>query len=51
LGRSKSEQFDLKKLVQEATNLYGAFNLADYVPWLGALDFQVWKILTYNKTS
>ncbi|WJX63615.1 hypothetical protein P8452_48478 [Trifolium repens] len=40
LGRSKYEQFDLKKLVQEATNLYGAFNLADYVPWLGALDFQ-----------
>jgi hypothetical protein len=47
LGRSKYEQFDLKKLVQEATNLYGAFNLADYVPWLGALDFQVWKMLTY----
>ncbi|CAJ2652513.1 unnamed protein product [Trifolium pratense] len=40
LGRSKYEQFDLMKLVQEATILIGAFNLADYVPWLGALDIQ-----------
>ncbi|WJX63584.1 hypothetical protein P8452_48450 [Trifolium repens] len=40
LGRSKYEQFDLKKLVREGTILVGAFNLADYVPWLGALDIQ-----------
>ncbi|GAU27760.1 hypothetical protein TSUD_215710 [Trifolium subterraneum] len=40
LGRSKYEQFDLKKLVQRATILVGAFNLADYVPWLGAFDIQ-----------
>ena len=41
LGRSKCEQFDLKKLVQEGVALTGAFNLADYVPWLGAFDIQV----------
>ncbi|CAK8537664.1 unnamed protein product [Lathyrus sativus] len=40
LGRSKYEQFDLKKLVQEALVLIGAFNLADYVPWLGVFDLQ-----------
>lgn len=41
LGRSKYEQFDLKKLVQEALTLIGTFNLADYVPWLGVFDLQV----------
>ncbi|CAJ2652518.1 unnamed protein product [Trifolium pratense] len=40
LGRSKYEQFDLKKLVQEGLILIGAFNLADYVPWLGVFDLQ-----------
>ncbi|XP_050904717.1 cytochrome P450 CYP736A12 [Lathyrus oleraceus] len=40
LGRSKYEQFDLKKLVQEALTLIGTFNLADYVPWLGVFDLQ-----------
>ncbi|KAK2376457.1 cytochrome P450 CYP736A12 [Trifolium repens] len=40
LGRSKHEQFDLKKLVQEGLILIGAFNLADYVPWLGVFDLQ-----------
>ncbi|CAK8537670.1 unnamed protein product [Lathyrus sativus] len=40
LGRSKYEEFDLKGLVQQATSLFGAFNLADYVPWLGILDIQ-----------
>ncbi|AES98640.2 putative costunolide synthase [Medicago truncatula] len=33
-GRSKYEQFDLKNLVQQELVLIGAFNLADYVPWL-----------------
>ncbi|KAI5435196.1 hypothetical protein KIW84_021858, partial [Lathyrus oleraceus] len=42
LGRSKYEEFDIKGLVQQATSLFGAFNLADYVPWLGVLDIQVW---------
>ncbi|KAJ1376177.1 Cytochrome P450 [Sesbania bispinosa] len=41
LGRSKYDQFDLKRLIQEATRLVGAFNLADYVPLLGAFDLQV----------
>ncbi|KEH28165.1 putative costunolide synthase [Medicago truncatula] len=40
LGRGKYEQFDLKKLVQEGLALIGAFNLADYVPWLGIFDLQ-----------
>ncbi|KAK7358292.1 hypothetical protein VNO77_00219 [Canavalia gladiata] len=40
LGRSKYDQFDLKRLVQEGTRLVGAFNLADYVPCLGVFDFQ-----------
>ncbi|XP_058766180.1 cytochrome P450 CYP736A12-like [Vicia villosa] len=40
LGRSKYEQFDLKKVVQEELALIGAFNLADYVPWLGVFDLQ-----------
>ncbi|KAK2430314.1 hypothetical protein P8452_43717 [Trifolium repens] len=40
LGGSKYEQFDLKKLVQEGLALIGAFNLADYIPWLGVFDLQ-----------
>jgi hypothetical protein len=31
----------LKKLIQKGMTLIGAFNLADYVPWLGAFDLQV----------
>ncbi|GAU28700.1 hypothetical protein TSUD_216070 [Trifolium subterraneum] len=34
------EQFDVKKLVHEGLALIGAFNLADYVPWLGVFDLQ-----------
>ncbi|GAU41670.1 hypothetical protein TSUD_272540 [Trifolium subterraneum] len=41
LSRSKYDQFDLKRLVQEVMTLVGSFNLADYVPWLGAFDLQV----------
>ncbi|XP_050904727.1 cytochrome P450 CYP736A12 [Lathyrus oleraceus] len=40
LGRSKYEQFDLKGLVQKAMALFGAFNIADYIAWLGPLDLQ-----------
>ncbi|CAK8537671.1 unnamed protein product [Lathyrus sativus] len=40
LGRSKYEQFDIKKLVKESVVLLGAFNLADFVPWLAAFDLQ-----------
>ena len=41
LGRSRDDEFDLKGLILEGMKLTGAFNLADYVPWLGAFDFQV----------
>lgn len=41
LGRSKDDRFDLKGLVHEALKLNAAFNLADYVPWLGVFDLQV----------
>jgi len=41
LGRSKYDQFDLKRVVQEVMALVGAFNLADYVPWPGVFDLQV----------
>ncbi|GKV01903.1 hypothetical protein SLEP1_g14415 [Rubroshorea leprosula] len=40
LGRSKDERFKLKESVAEGLNLSGGFNIADYVPWLGALDLQ-----------
>ncbi|KAI5435182.1 hypothetical protein KIW84_021850, partial [Lathyrus oleraceus] len=39
-GRSKYEQFDLKSLVKETMTLFGASNLADYIPWLGPFDLQ-----------
>ncbi|KAJ7969676.1 Cytochrome P450 [Quillaja saponaria] len=32
--------FDAKGIIQEVLNLAGAFNLADYVPFLGILDLQ-----------
>ncbi|KAK8470503.1 hypothetical protein PHAVU_004G159900 [Phaseolus vulgaris] len=40
LGRVKDDRLDLKKLIQEVMNLVGAFNLADYMPWLGFFDPQ-----------
>ncbi|XP_023900190.2 cytochrome P450 CYP736A12 isoform X1 [Quercus suber] len=39
-GRSSDDRFDLKTLIEEAFTLAGASNLADYVPYLGALDLQ-----------
>ncbi|KAF7813571.1 cytochrome P450 CYP736A12-like [Senna tora] len=39
-GRSNDDEFDLEGLVSQALNLVGEFNLADYVPWLGAFDLQ-----------
>jgi len=41
LGCSTRDKFNLKPGIHEALNLAGAFNLADYVPLLGALDLQV----------
>ncbi|KAM3703243.1 hypothetical protein ACB094_04G084700 [Castanea mollissima] len=39
-GRSRDDRFDLKAIIEETFYLAGAFNLADYVPYLGALDLQ-----------
>ncbi|XP_075662320.1 cytochrome P450 CYP736A12-like [Castanea sativa] len=41
-GRSHYHRFDLKALIEETLNMMvmGFFNLADYVPYLGALDLQ-----------
>ncbi|XP_058732331.1 cytochrome P450 CYP736A12-like [Vicia villosa] len=40
LGCSIDEVFDLKRLIQQGMNLSGAFNLADYVPFLRVFDLQ-----------
>ncbi|XP_016192087.1 cytochrome P450 CYP736A12-like [Arachis ipaensis] len=40
LGRSRHDEFHLASLLHEAINLAGAFNVADYLPWLGSFDFQ-----------
>ncbi|KAM7479719.1 hypothetical protein LguiA_027932 [Lonicera macranthoides] len=39
-GRSKDERFDLKGTIQEAMFMTGAFNLADFVPFLEPFDLQ-----------
>ncbi|XP_058757789.1 cytochrome P450 CYP736A12-like [Vicia villosa] len=41
VGCSIDEVFDLKRLIQQGMNLSGAFNLADYVPFLRVFDLQV----------
>nr|KYP42665.1 Cytochrome P450 71D7 [Cajanus cajan] len=41
LGRAIDHRFDLKGLIYEVMNLAGAFNLADYMPWLSVFDPQV----------
>jgi len=41
LGCSVDEEFDLKGQIQQGMELSGAFNLADYVPFLGGFDLQV----------
>ncbi|KAK4280825.1 hypothetical protein QN277_012396 [Acacia crassicarpa] len=40
LGRGKDDRFNLKGLIKDQLSLVGQFNMADYVPWLGAFDFQ-----------
>ncbi|XP_059661643.1 cytochrome P450 CYP736A12-like [Cornus florida] len=40
VGCSRDDRFDLKGIVHEALHLAGAFNLADYIPFLGVLDLQ-----------
>ncbi|KAF8378473.1 hypothetical protein HHK36_029814 [Tetracentron sinense] len=39
-GYSRDEGFDIKPVLHEVLNLVGAFNLADYIPYVGALDLQ-----------
>ncbi|XP_027924884.1 cytochrome P450 CYP736A12-like [Vigna unguiculata] len=40
LERAKDDRFDFKLLTHEVMNLAGAFNLADYMPWVGLFDPQ-----------
>ncbi|KAK4280827.1 hypothetical protein QN277_012398 [Acacia crassicarpa] len=40
LGRGKDDRFNLKGLIKDQLSLIGQFNMADYVAWLGAFDFQ-----------
>ncbi|KAJ1393891.1 Cytochrome P450, partial [Sesbania bispinosa] len=40
LGCNKDNSLDLKGLIREAMNLAGAFNLADFLPWLRLFDPQ-----------
>ncbi|MCL7027383.1 hypothetical protein MKW94_028374, partial [Papaver nudicaule] len=39
-GSLKEDQFNSKSLIQEAFRLIGAFNIADYIPYIGPLDLQ-----------
>lgn len=40
-GKRSNDKFDLRSLIKESVDLVGAVNIADYVPFLGALDLQV----------
>ncbi|KAK2439459.1 cytochrome P450 CYP736A12 [Trifolium repens] len=50
LGCSVDEEFDLKGQIQQGMELSGAFNLSDYVPFLGVFDLQGLK-RKYKRTS
>ncbi|XP_054790500.1 cytochrome P450 CYP736A12-like [Prosopis cineraria] len=39
-GRNRDDRFDLKGLVNEVFDLVGAFNIADFVPFLAPFDIQ-----------
>lgn len=39
-GRTKDDRFDLKGIIQEAMFMTGAFNVADFVPFLAPFDLQ-----------
>ncbi|KAL6995156.1 unspecific monooxygenase, partial [Sarracenia purpurea var. burkii] len=39
-GQRNDQRFDLKTIVQEGLALTGAFNIADFVPFLGVFDVQ-----------
>uniref|UniRef100_A0AAT9UTD8 Cytochrome P450 CYP736A n=1 Tax=Angelica decursiva TaxID=52491 RepID=A0AAT9UTD8_9APIA len=40
LGKSKDDRFDLREVLNELTKTAGEFNVADFIPFLGALDLQ-----------
>ena len=40
-GRCGDDRFDLTSVVHEGVALMGAFNVADFVPFLGPFDLQV----------
>ncbi|KAK1370147.1 hypothetical protein POM88_036239 [Heracleum sosnowskyi] len=39
-GKSRDERFDLNAIIHELTIIVGAFNIAGFIPFLGALDPQ-----------
>ena len=42
IGKGKEDKrYDFRGVIQEALALAGAFNLADFIPWLAPLDLQV----------
>lgn len=41
IGKGKEDKlYDFRGVIQEALTLAGAFNLADFIPWLAPLDLQ-----------
>lgn len=40
-GKSRDDRFNLSEVLHELAEIMGAFNIADYIPILGALDLQV----------
>ena len=43
IGKGKvDKRYDFRGVVEEALTLAGAFNLADFLPWLAPLDLQVY---------
>ncbi|XP_028800171.1 cytochrome P450 CYP736A12-like [Neltuma alba] len=40
LGRKRDDRFDVKGIVQETLSLVGAFNIADFLPFLRPFDIQ-----------
>ncbi|KAK1387981.1 Ferulate-5-hydroxylase [Heracleum sosnowskyi] len=40
LGKSRDDKLGLSQVIQDLAEIVGAFNIADYVPFLGALDLQ-----------
>ncbi|KAK1400153.1 putative flavonoid 3'-monooxygenase [Heracleum sosnowskyi] len=39
-GKSRDKRFDLNAIIHELTIIVGAFNIADFIPFLRALDLQ-----------